>query len=236
MIPVVKRAAAGIGLWALLLTGCGGSDNATPLTLSIDFNTPGTDWLLGASDYTPDTAPGDVRLDVTALPAPFSGHALTASGMNRSDDLFVFVKKRYAGLVPGAVYEARVALTILAALPKGCFGVGGAPAESVYVKAGVSRVEPVSELRDGQYLMNIDKGNQAVGGAVGQVLGDLGNSGTDCHAVPPEAKAMTAPAAIAVQADAGGAVWVFFGIDSGFESGSALTLMSAKIVLTPAPR
>ena len=41
------------------------------------------------------------------------------------------------------------------------------------------------------------------------------------------------PSARGVQADAQGGAWVWVGIDSGHEAGSALTLVSAQLVLTP---
>jgi hypothetical protein len=101
------------------------------------------------------------------------------------------------------------------------------------VKGGVAGIEPATVRVGDEFLMNIDKGNQATGGSVGVLLGDLAHSGTGCRAVPAEAKGMTAPATIRVRADAEGAVRVFFGIDSRFESGSSLTLMSASVDLEP---
>ena len=58
----------------------------------------------------------------------------------------------------------------------GCFGVGGAPGESVWIKAGATAIEPLA-IRDSSYLrMNIDIGNQSGGGAHAVVLGDIANS------------------------------------------------------------
>ena len=220
-------------LSAVALTGCGGGDDAEPRRIDISFGAAGNDWTLGTSDYGVDTAPEMVALDLVDLPAPYRGQGLRASGVNRSDDLWLYVKKRHAGLVPGRRYDARVSLTILAQVPQGCLGVGGAPGESVFVKGGVAGIEPASVRTGDEFLMNIDKGNQSTGGSVGVLLGDLTNSGTDCRTVPAEAKTMAGPAPIRVSADADGAVWVFFGIDSGYESGSALTLMSATVELEP---
>lgn len=220
-------------LAALALAGCGGGDDAEPRRIDINFGTAGSGWALGTSDYSVDTAPDEVALGLIDLPAPYRGQALRASGVNRSDDLWLYVKKRYDGLLPGRVYDARVSLTILAQVPQGCVGVGGAPGESVFVKGGVAGIEPASVRVGDEFLMNIDKGNQSTSGSVGVVLGDLTNSGTDCRTVPGEAKTMAGPAPIRVRADGDGAVWVFFGIDSGFESGSAITLMSASVDLEP---
>jgi len=45
------------------------------------------------------------------------------------------------------------------------------------------------------------------------------DSGVDCRTVPAEALALNTASAIRVPANADAAGWVFFGIDSGFESG-----------------
>jgi hypothetical protein len=245
--PAVRRQRIGVGrasaprgmlvtlalCAAFALAACGGGDDAEPRRIDISFGTAGNDWTLGSSDYSVGTAPDDLALGLIDLPAPYRGQALRASGGNRSANLWLYVKKRYAGLAPGRAYDARVSLTILAQVPQGCVGVGGAPGESVFVKGGVAGIEPATERVGDEFLMNIDKGNQSTGGSVGVLLGDLTNSGTGCQTVPAEAKTMAGPSPIRVRADADGAVWVFFGIDSGFESGSSLTLMSASVELEP---
>ena len=99
------------------------------------------------------------------LPPPLAPEpALFISGANRSDDLFMFFRGQVGGLVPGVRYSATVSVEIATETPSGCFGIGGAPGESVFVKAGASDVEPLPVL-EGTYLrMNIDTGNQSQGG------------------------------------------------------------------------
>jgi len=228
----------GLALWACLSACGGGSGGGTapgPLTLALDFNTAAdaTGWVLGSADYSDQTAPSNLWSEVAPLPAPLVGLGLGAGGQNHSDDLFVYLKRRFGGFHPGQTYTAQVQLTIAAAIPHGCLGVGGAPGEGVTVKAGVSGVEPLTLHQGGQYMMNVDKGNQAEGGTVGVRLGDLTNSGTDCQWTPAEAKTMQSPQAITATADAQGALWVFFGIDSGYESGSGFTLMAAQLTFLP---
>ena len=55
------------------------------------------------------------------------------------------------GLTPGARYAATVRTEIATDTPRGCFGVGGSPGESVWIKAGVSVEEPIPVI-DGAHL------------------------------------------------------------------------------------
>ena len=119
-------------------------------------------------------------------------------------------------------------------VPAGCFGVGGGPGESVWVKAGATAVEPLA-VRDGTYLrMNIDIGNQSAGGSQGVVLGNVANS------IPCEQPrrwerrsfgGRPVPAPVSVPAS--GRAWLFFGVDSGFEARTGIYFMRAEAVFTP---
>ena len=80
-------------------------------------------------------------------------------------------------------YLARFNVEIATNVPSGCIGVGGAPGESVWVKAGATTVEPVAIDQGGQLRMNIDKGNQSNGGANAVVLGNVANS-RSCDQLP----------------------------------------------------
>lgn len=222
-------------VWSALLpavlVACGGGTVSQVRT--IDFAAEGARWTVGSSDYEADTAPDDVSAAVVAQPDPLSGRGLRIAGTNHSDDLFVYVWRRLDGLYPGAQYQAHWTLTVVAEVPAGCMGVGGAPGEGVTVKAGVAASRPATVVRDGEFLFNQDKGAQTQGGSGAAVLGDLTSSGQDCVAVPAEHKTMSAAQPGGVQADAQGGAWVWVGIDSGHEAGSALTLVSAQLVLTP---
>jgi len=60
--------------------------------------------------------------------------------------------------------------------PSGCFDIGGAPGESVWIKAGATGVEPLPILIGGDLRMNVDVGNQSQGGENAVVLGNVANS------------------------------------------------------------
>ena len=55
---------------------------------------------------------------------------LFISGVNRSDDLFMFFKRPIAGLSPGGHYIVTVSVEIATDTPAGCFGVGGGTSAS----------------------------------------------------------------------------------------------------------
>lgn len=110
-------------------------------------------------------------------------------------------------------------------MPAGCFRVGGAPGESVWVKAGATAVDPLA-VRDGSYLrMNIDVGNQSAGGSEGVVLGDVANSRRCEQPRQWERKSFAGrpiPASISIPAS--GRAWLCFGVDSGFEARTGILL------------
>ena len=108
------------------------------------------------------------------FPDGLEGSGIYVQGHNRSDDLFMFLKKRVDGLRPDTAYEISVSIDLATNVSAGLIGIGGSPGESVFVKAGASTAEPVP-LEDGKgYLrMNIDKGNQSRGGEAMAVLGNI---------------------------------------------------------------
>ena len=125
---------------------------------------------------------GPRPVDLRARPrTPPASHGLEGSGVyvqrhNRSDDLFMFLKKQVGGLRPNTAYAVSVSLDLATNVPTATFGIGGSPGESVFVKAGASTVEPAVEEDRNRYLrMNIDKGNQANGGQDMVVLGNVAN-------------------------------------------------------------
>ena len=221
-----------------LLGGCSGAptEPTDGLTFTFDFRDGRQGFTAGFADYPPAHAEiYELTSDYRALPAPLEPHsALFLSGVNRSDDLFMFFKGPIGGLRPGALYRATVGVEIATDTPAGCAGVGGAPGESVWIKAGVTAVEP-RPVREGDYLrMNVDIGSQSQGGADAVVLGNVANSRRCEEPSQWELKSFasrTTPEPISVPPD--GRVWLLFGADSGFESRTELYFTRASVTLTP---
>lgn len=223
---------------ATLLGACSGSPSGPTdaLTFTFDFQLGPQGFTAGFADYPPAHAEiYELVSDYRALPAPLGPNsALFISGVNRSDDLFMFFKGPIGGLRPGALYGVTVSLEIATDTPSGCIGVGGAPGESVWIKAGATAIEPLP-VRDGAYLrMNVDIGNQSRGGAHAVVLGDVANSRSCEQPRQWERKSFrsrTTPEPISASPD--GRAWLLFGADSGFESRTAIYFTRASVSFTP---
>ena len=222
----------------LCLGGCAGgpSQPTGALMFRFDFNRGPQGFTAGFADYPyADAAIYELTSDYRPLPPPLDRQsALFISGVNHSDDLFMFFKGLVDGLRPGARYGVAVRLEIATSAPAGCVGVGGSPGESVWVKAGVTAEEPLP-IREGSYLrMNVDVGNQANGGAQAVVLGNVATS-RDCEQPPQwERKTFqsrTVPEPISVPPD--GRVWLLFAVDSGFEARTAIYFTRASVTFTP---
>ena len=205
-------------------------------TFHFDFDEGPLGFVAGFADYPPAHEEiYELTSGHRALPPPLESQSgLFISGVNRSDDLFMFFKGSIDGLTPGASYRVEVSVEIATSTPTGCFGVGGAPGESVWIKAGVTAEEPLAVMDDSYLRMNIDLGNQSNSGTQAVVLGNMANS-RPCEQSPEwELKALeseTIPADISVPAD--GRVWLLIGADSGFESRTDVYFTRAVVTLTP---
>lgn len=180
-------------------------------------------WTAGIADYTQLITPDSMMYvaDYRPVPAPFTSSALFMSSHNHTDDAFMFYKHQVPGLTPGTRYAATFTVTIATDVPQGCGGAGGAPGESVFVKAGAAAMEPVVVLDNtGNYRMNVDKGNQSTSGANAVVIGNVAN---DLPCVAPNVgmwrpKTLTsASGAVSVVANPDGSAWLIVGTDSAYE-------------------
>jgi hypothetical protein len=220
---------------AALLSACGGADlDVRPPQIATVFSSGIDGWQGAYADYQADTEPTDVVWEMRALPAPLSGNAYYTGGTNRSDDLFIYSKKKFGGFQPSRQYKLSFEIEIATNQSSGCFGVGGSPGESVYVIAGASPIEPKTVLKDGEYVVNVDRGNQATPGTASQVLGNVANSVPNCGPQVYQLKTLKSTAPLAVKSDANGDIWVFFGIDSGFEAKSTIFYRSVRAAVDPA--
>ena len=223
---------------AVLSAGCRSlpSDTDEAMTFRFDFDEGPLGFVAGFADCPPAHEEiYELTSGHRALPAPLESQpGLFISGVNRSDDLFMFFKGPIDGLTPGASYGVEVSVEIATSTPAGCFGVGGAPGESVWIKAGVTAEEPVAVMDDSYLRMNIDIGSQSNSGTQAVVLGNVANS-RQCEQSPEwELKALESesmPAGISVPAD--GRAWLLIGVDSGFESRTEVYFTRAVVTLTP---
>lgn len=237
MEKIPKAGFAVAMLSALAACGGGGTEvDNRPKTASmlIDFNKDGvTGWNGSSSDYSPETAPTNVVFEERTLAAPLTGKGYFIGGTNRSDDLFLFVKKQYPGLKPNTTYNLNFQLKFATNTPSGCVGVGGAPGEAVWVYAGATPTEPKAVTVNNEIRMNIDRGNQGAGGKDAQVIGNIAN-GLACGSTAYVSKTVKNDKVQPVTTDVNGSLWIIMGIDSGFEAYSSVTLQTMQIEATPA--
>jgi hypothetical protein len=227
------------------LTACGGgtlSIGTPPVSntklIAIDFNSNADGWTAGFADYPAgEEVFYELASSYTTLPASLGENrkGIKISGSNRSDDLFMFVTKKFTGFEPNTRYEIDFELGLGTKEHTGCLGIGGSPGGSVYVKAGATKIEPKA-VNDGTgfYLMNIDKSNQASGGSDAVLMGNLEN-GLECEDPDTNYKKKilkSEPGKFTTYSDATGALWIIFGTDSGFEGPTTIYFIDAALKFT----
>lgn len=228
----------------IFITSVFAQNNA--VEIQYNFKSGSQGWTAGFADYPP-------AYDTNGIYELFAGlrfmprklthvprRGFYIQGANFSADLFMFLKRRLTsadGIVAGQTYRVEYVITLASNAPSGCVGIGGAPGESVYLKAGASAVEPLAVLQpDGDLRMNVDKGNQSQGGTAASVAGDIAN-GIPCRsAVPYYPYALIQRAhqhTSNVTANANGELWLLVGTDSGFEGRTRLYYQSIRVKLVP---
>ncbi|WP_159470639.1 hypothetical protein [Dyadobacter sp. 3J3] len=225
-----------LGSFALMLglAGCDDNDSVSGRVITSDFEINTDDWTGVLSEYSTetDTSSIEFRFGRTTLPTPLDtktyGYMLQSH--NRSDDMFMFLKKKITGLRANSQYNVTFEIDLATNSSSGGLGAGGSAGSSVFVKAGASAIEPVTKLVSGFYTFNLDKGIQSEGG---KDLINIGNAAngleTDTYAIVKRDN-LTKP--VTVTADASGAIWVCIGTDSGFEGLTKLYYDKIKVSIT----
>ncbi len=209
---------------------------ADALTFTFNFHRGAQGFIADFADYPPAYNEGyELTSEFRPLPSPLEPRsALFISGVNHSGDLFMFFKGQFGGLVPGARYAVAASVEIATDTRTGCFGIGGPPGESVWIKAGASAVEPLPVLVGSSLRMNIDIGSQSVGGEHAVVLGDVANSRSCEQSRQWEHKSFRSrslPTLLSAPAD--GRAWLLFGVDSGFAGRTEIYFTQASVAFTP---
>jgi hypothetical protein len=178
------------------------------------------------------------------LPAPLNDTSgVFLAGTNVSDDLFMYMTRLVSGLVPNTRYRVDLDVTFASDVPPGCFGIGGAPGESVYIKAGGTGVQPANIQRPGSpaafVTTNFDHAGQHMSGANDRVIGDFAHGGGGCGDDPrnpgiwKRATLSTNGQGVVVSTDANGRLWLIVGTDSGYEGRTKIYYLAVSATLTP---
>ena len=217
----------------LALTGC---DNEFKLgadadVVSYNFQYGTQNWTAGFADYpSTDAATYELASGLRNLPTGFQGSGFMLSGHNRSDDLFMFIKRKISGLSPSSKYKVQLKVTFLSNAGAGCMGIGGAPGESVWLKFGYADKEP---KQDG-FTLNVPKGDQSQDGTQAKVQGDVAVADAKCDGSVYKAKTLkNVEKMLDIITNADGSVWLFVGTDSGFEGKTTLYYQNIEVRFTP---
>ena len=227
-------------VFATTIGACGDSTGMSDdsYDIAFDFSSDYQGWVAGFTDYpVGKEAEWAIGASLAALPAPLdvSRKGIRLSGENRSDDLFMYVTHGVTGLMPNAQYGARFRVTLATNAPRNCVGIGGAPGESVVLKAGATSVEPGRVVDAEQYYRaNFDHGSQLAGGRDATPLGNIATSNANCALPRYELKEFdsgTRP--VTISTDASGRLWLVVGVDSGFEGSTSVYITSIRVAFTP---
>ncbi len=206
-------------------------DDNDRMTLYTDFSDGKDGWQAGFAEYSGDNAEiYELEEGLATLPPPLDENepAYRISGMNRSDDLFMYFTKRVEGLRPMTLYNARFTLHIASDARSGGVGAGGAPGESVGIGVGLTTEEPVSEPDENNfYQMNIDKIQQCcTDGNDMVVIGNVAN-GTEEYIYTLIERTGT----FSAMTDERGVLWLIIGTDSGYEGRTTLYYSDIEVIL-----
>ena len=247
-----------LGLSVLAAASCvplapgDGNGNPPPgdleeLFLRFDFRAGSAlGWEADVTDFPPDQE-GNLQFtaELRAFPPEMgvNGTGLYVQSFNTPDDLFTFIKRELGpgdGIVAGQAYRLIYDIYFASNAPTGCFGVGGSPGDSVYLKAGGASTEPLAVLAadGGRFELNVDKGDQAEGGADASLVSTIANGIpceqlVDLQAAPYVLLLRNHMHTPEVRASDDGELWLLIGIDSGFESLTGLYYQRIEVTLEP---
>lgn len=209
-----------------VLTSCEKDEVDGPEPLKVfefSFDSDAEGWESDFADYpVGEEEFYELGFGFATLPEPLdtTNGALLISGNNHSDDLFMLIKKEVSGLEPNADYRVYFDMVLASNAADSSVGVGGSPATSVYLKAGVVNDEPETLIDEGDYYrMKIDKGNQAMDGEDMVNIGDMSNGTSETEYQLVE---RGNEEAFLLKTNEEGKAWLLIGSDSGFEATTSI--------------
>jgi hypothetical protein len=227
-------------LLGVLLGSCSDPAGTAPVVSRVFTMQPSEGWTAGWADLPSPADTVFYELQGSYRPLPTNLGATPAyyiCGNNHSDDLFMYLSTRMDetdNLQPNTSYRVSISIDFASCAGSGCAGAGGTPGEGVIVKAGVSTVEPAVQVdNEGWLRMNIDKGQQTMGGSDAPVLGDIANGSNDCSLTVFLMKQLTAEGYMTVTTGDDAELWLIVGTDSAFEALTELYYRKIEVTLEP---
>ncbi|MFC3745251.1 stalk domain-containing protein [Paenibacillus sp. GCM10012306] len=207
-----------------------------PKQFSFLFNKDTEGWKGGFADLPVnyDKTIYELKYNRELLPLQNNktNYGLQLSGHNRSDDLFMFLSRGIGGFKPNTTYDVKLNFAMYTDAAGGSIGIGGSPAESLFIKAGILTNEPLSvptEYAGGKYYrMNVDTGSQGTGGKEIKVIGNAAKPESD----KPGYQRVDFHYNAKVKTNAKGVMYVLIGADSGFEGLTTLYFDDIQVTAT----
>jgi hypothetical protein len=217
-----------------LMSACNDDDSMNPVLVSDSaFETGADGWVAEFAEYATNTDSTIFALSAgrSRLPTGLdtSKYAYRVQGHNRSDDMFMYLKKKVTGFNPNQVYNVSFEVTLGTNYPENSVGIGGSPGSSVYLKGGASSVQPARKLVNKFYEFNLDKGQQSQDGADAINLGNVSNGAET--ATYKLVQKTSGNKTLSVKANEAGEIWLFVGSDSGFEGLTTLYYDRIRVFL-----
>jgi hypothetical protein len=222
----------------IMVSNACGQESPQVVETTFAFDTDQEGWIGGFADLPLDYQQQgyDVSFGYAEIPVPEAvSNGLFITGNNHSDDLFMYIKRQLGsedGLRPDTRYDAILTFKMATEVPPGMMGIGGSPGESVYIKAGVVGKEPKAVEQSGDYVMNIDKGDQSQDGRDMKVVGDAAK-GEGVGQNDDTFQYKTFALSIEVTTLSEAKVWIIIGADSGFEGISRLYFDDISVTFKP---
>ena len=196
-----------------------------------DFSESEHGWKPGFADYPagPDSALFELKYDYTDQVASIlTKKSLMLQGNNLNRDLFMYLKKKVDRLEPNREYT----ITFSVELASNCSSLSTDSQGSVYLKAGAVNNEPFSLIEGGNYVMNIDKGDDAVAGQDVISMGDIVTANKNSGYVLLTRNNTMANSRYVARTDANGELWLIIGTDSNLEGTTTLFYTRVNVVFS----
>ncbi|MFO7636819.1 MAG: hypothetical protein R6W96_05890 [Clostridia bacterium] len=233
-----------VAVFVMALVGCRGGQSKD-LSIKYDFKDTSHGWSGGFTDLPVDYDEDMYGLLLAHVTKPDNlgpGKALKLSGLNASDDLFMYLKKKLTttdGIEANTTYLVRFTVEFATDAPAGAVGIGGPPGEAVWMKVGAAPFEPVrvaqTDTPHPLWVTNVDKGHQNEDGEHAIRIGDVAKVDNDEFDVYEMKTLDNKDRPLEVTSDANGNLWIFVGTDSGFEGRTTLYYTEIKVELEKKP-
>jgi len=232
-----------IVLFSVGLGGCSLSEDTPQADFyitgyTVDFSSSTDNWQVDFADYpvnSNDSVAYDLTTGVEKMPGStgLTGTGLLLSGKGNGD-LFMFLKRKIAGLVPNTEYTIVFDVQVASNAPPWLVNSGAydSPGLGVYLKVGAVGKEPVKIVDVDYYRMNIDKGNDGESGTDMITIGDVGVSPFNGSYAIITRSSSSVDTPITAHTNGNGELWLIVGTDSAFEGITALYYSRIDVVFS----